>query len=459
MAQTGYTPISIYYSSTASNTPTAGNLVAGELAINTADGKLFYKDSSGVVQVIAGKGGAGVAGGSTTQVQYNSSGSLAGSANMTYSTSGGMTINGVTQGYNTTLYTVDGALSNYSASNGVYLNGNRGGWLGLQADGTQNTYMELYGSTATSPNAISFFTNTTLRMRITSAGDVGIGATSPAATLDVASSLSKSGAGPTNIYSDLRINAATTGTSSILNARVVGLAGSYTIAGAAAIYVSPFVMQTGVTATNTYGVYIGDVGDGGAGGSVTNKWGVYQTGSSNQNYFAGNTFVGKTSSSDNVVGIYLPTSGASAFTMAASTNAASTLNIYSTGASAYRFYVTMDGKIYCTSTTIAGISDQRLKENVRDLDVGLDAIMAVKPRRFDWKEGKGQDKKNAVGFVAQEFETVFPNSVTPSKAGEDGIEYKTVCHEELIPAMVKAIQELNAKVDAQAVEIATLKAK
>jgi hypothetical protein len=55
MAQTGFTPISNYYSATASNVPTAGNLVAGELAINTADGKLFYKDSSGVVQTIATK--------------------------------------------------------------------------------------------------------------------------------------------------------------------------------------------------------------------------------------------------------------------------------------------------------------------------------------------------------------------------------------------------------------------
>ena len=55
MAQTGYTPISIYYSATATNTPTAGNLVAGELAINTADGKLFYKYSSNVVQTIATK--------------------------------------------------------------------------------------------------------------------------------------------------------------------------------------------------------------------------------------------------------------------------------------------------------------------------------------------------------------------------------------------------------------------
>ena len=57
MAQTGFTPISNYYSATATNVPTAGNLVAGELAINTADGKLFYKDSSGVVQTIASKAG------------------------------------------------------------------------------------------------------------------------------------------------------------------------------------------------------------------------------------------------------------------------------------------------------------------------------------------------------------------------------------------------------------------
>ena len=55
MAQTGYTPISIYNSATTTNVPTAGNLVAGELAINTADGKLFYKDSSGVVQTLATK--------------------------------------------------------------------------------------------------------------------------------------------------------------------------------------------------------------------------------------------------------------------------------------------------------------------------------------------------------------------------------------------------------------------
>lgn len=53
MAQSGYTPISLYYSSTATNVPTAGNLVAGELALNTADGKLYFKNSSGVVTLLA----------------------------------------------------------------------------------------------------------------------------------------------------------------------------------------------------------------------------------------------------------------------------------------------------------------------------------------------------------------------------------------------------------------------
>jgi hypothetical protein len=55
MASSGNTPISLYYSATAGNAPTAANLIAGELAINTNDGKLFYKDSAGVVQTLATK--------------------------------------------------------------------------------------------------------------------------------------------------------------------------------------------------------------------------------------------------------------------------------------------------------------------------------------------------------------------------------------------------------------------
>jgi hypothetical protein len=57
MSQSSYTPLQLYYSITASAAPTSGNLLNGELAININDGKLFYKDSGGVVQVIASKAG------------------------------------------------------------------------------------------------------------------------------------------------------------------------------------------------------------------------------------------------------------------------------------------------------------------------------------------------------------------------------------------------------------------
>ena len=81
MAQTGYTPIQLYYSSTTTNVPLAAKLAAGELAINTADGKLFYKDSGGTVQVLAGKGGSGIVAGSTGQVQFNNAGVFGASSN------------------------------------------------------------------------------------------------------------------------------------------------------------------------------------------------------------------------------------------------------------------------------------------------------------------------------------------------------------------------------------------
>ena len=53
MAQTNYTPISLYYSTTAAAAPTSGNLVAGELALNTVDEKLYFKNSAGTVKLLA----------------------------------------------------------------------------------------------------------------------------------------------------------------------------------------------------------------------------------------------------------------------------------------------------------------------------------------------------------------------------------------------------------------------
>ena len=58
MAATNYTPISLYYSTTAAAAPSAANLVAGELALNTLDEKLYFKNSAGTVKLLASVSGA-----------------------------------------------------------------------------------------------------------------------------------------------------------------------------------------------------------------------------------------------------------------------------------------------------------------------------------------------------------------------------------------------------------------
>ena len=168
---------------------------------------------------------------------------------------------------------------------------------------------------------------------------------------------------------------------------------------------------------------------------------------------SGNLLVGTTStSSTSGTGLKITAGSSQADALSIVTGATTdagltTYQLYSTGASAYRFYVGAGGTVFATSIVISAISDQRLKENVRDIETGLDSIMALKPRRFDWKEGKGQDKKDVAGFIAQEFETVFPECVGTSKAGEDGIEYKNINHETLIPTLVKAMQEQQAIIE------------
>jgi hypothetical protein len=143
----------------------------------------------------------------------------------------------------------------------------------------------------------------------------------------------------------------------------------------------------------------------------------------------------------------LNTGGTVALVSTVSDSSQQGFEMYSTGAAAYRLYVNYAGTIHATNTTISAISDQRYKENICDLDVGLDAVLALKPRKFDWKTGKGKDIKNDRGFIAQEFEQVFPDLVDewkdPAPEGEEP--YKSV-RQDLIPVLVKAIQELTARV-------------
>jgi hypothetical protein len=104
MAQATFTPIQLYYSANTGATPSTTNLAAGELAINTADGKLFYKDSSGNLQTIATKAAA------TNPIAVSTGGT-----GIQTLTQGGIAYGGAT----TYLFTAVGTTGDLLSSNGT----------------------------------------------------------------------------------------------------------------------------------------------------------------------------------------------------------------------------------------------------------------------------------------------------------------------------------------------------
>jgi len=171
----------------------------------------------------------------------------------------------------------------------------------------------------------------------------------------------------------------------------------------------------------------------------------------------GDLLVGKPGINAGVVGIENRNDGQIYSTLSANTNSFSTVNVFSTGAGAFRFYVGMGGTVYATSTSISAISDRTLKENIRDLETGLTEVMALKPRRFDWKNG---DAQNVAGFVAQEVEEVLPELVTDYvyNKDEDGndIIKKSLKMGDILPTLVKAIQEQQAIITALTARVTAL---
>jgi hypothetical protein len=137
MAATGYTPISLYYSATASAVPLAANLVAGELALNTNDGKLYYKSSGGSVTLLASNaattnvnsisfGSTGLTPATATTGAVTVAGTLAttnGGTNLTSFNSGGAVYATSTSALTTgTLPTASGgtALTSFNSGGAVY---------------------------------------------------------------------------------------------------------------------------------------------------------------------------------------------------------------------------------------------------------------------------------------------------------------------------------------------------
>lgn len=100
--------------------------------------------------------------------------------------------------------------------------------------------------------------------------------------------------------------------------------------------------------------------------------------------------------------------------------------------------------------TTSQVSDIRLKENIENSETdALETVNRMKVRQFDWKERMGGWHQN-IGFVADELEEIDPNLALGGGYDENGeMDVKQINSPYLLNYAIKAIQELNAKVEAQ----------
>ena len=73
--------------------------------------------------------------------------------------------------------------------------------------------------------------------------------------------------------------------------------------------------------------------------------------------------------------------------------------------------------------------------------------MKLQPRRFDWLDQNAHEGTNIAGFIAQEVEQVLPDLVAPFKYNDEETKLGLKMGD-MIPTLVKAIQELKAEFDA-----------
>lgn len=141
-------------------------------------------------------------------------------------------------------------------------------------------------------------------------------------------------------------------------------------------------------------------------------------------------------------------SGYSGYSGAFTTNSDSQVNSLGVGV----IPSNIPGEIRATNDVTAFYSsDERLKENILNIENPLEKLLLINGVTFDWKdsfieERGGEDnyfvRKHDIGVIAQEIEKVLPEAVAER---ENGI--KAVKYDRIVPLLIEAIKELKQEVE------------
>ena len=437
MAASGFTPISLYYSTTASAVPTSGNLANGELGLNIADMKLYAKNSAGVVTLLASNAAtSGVSSfsagttGFTPSTATTGAITLAGTLNVANGGTGltTLTANRIPYGNGTSAFqssanlTFDGSTLTGTTVNVRLSNDYKVGF----GDGT--SWLSGNGSTG----YLTFGTNNTERGRFSVNGNLMLGTT--------------------------------TGTERLTLANTVGV-------GAAMAF-----WANGVGAGSE--LYVGQGGSNEA--YFYNRANGFIAIATNnieriRVLAGGNTGFGLTdppyvlSASSNSPQFYLRNPGYGGYIVSTNTDTSFSFTKEGVGErtrvtpnGGWSVGTTADpgaGAIYATGAITAFFSDKRLKTVRGKIQNALDKVAKLSGVYYTFNDtaksyGYDSDEEH-VGVIAQEVEAVLPQIVKAapfdldennnSKSGQN---YKTVQYDKLTPLLIEAINELRAKVTA-----------
>lgn len=215
MAATGFTPIILFNSTTASAVPTTSNLAVGELALNIPDGKLYY-NKSGTITLLANANTAAP----VTTFQTSLSGLTPSTATTGAITLAG-TLGATSGGTGLTSFSLNGLMyasttTALSTSSALTFDGTNFATTGTA---TASRFIPSGSTVATNgmylpaATTLGFSTNSIERMRIDSSGNIGIGTASPTAQVQIAGSSSTSALKVPNIEEVATVSAtAATGT-------------------------------------------------------------------------------------------------------------------------------------------------------------------------------------------------------------------------------------------------------